>query len=460
MAEAAPAPAHPPVRGPAGLWPSEWPAEDGGPARRQAPHRRGGLGFGAGERLTVAARRGAFATTMLVLREPGELFALRHTLGPLPRHSPTVAWVERLNPASLAVLARSPRLPAGPFWPGGLAAHANGSLHVVYGRFAHRLSPGLELLNSSQLPAPRPHNSFVVLSDGTLATKDLDLTLRAPATISLLDPETLLPRAAPVKVPESVIARLSADGELLYVIGASTVWRYRWDGERLTRDEDWQVAYHGGRGHGYGWDGVLAGGQLWFLDNGQHAYTTTMRGAARCAAPVRLLRVSLSDAGDREAVEVCGLPRGAVTDPPLYDERRRIAIAYDSANGVVQAFRFRAALEPLWRRDLNHAAHMLHFPDTGELVVHDFHGPAFARTRAGRILGRAAAPLVRSARAREALSRGSGDAVVVLDIETGEERARARVPSLFQSVLFPAPGFGRDLYWCTFSTIARLAVVI
>jgi hypothetical protein len=29
---------------------------------------------------------------------------------------------------------------------------------------------------------------------------------------------------------------------------------------------------------------------------------------------------------------------------------------------------------------------------------------------------------------------------------------------MFQSVLFPAPGWGRDLYWCTFSTVARLEV--
>ncbi len=27
-----------------------------------------------------------------------------------------------------------------------------------------------------------------------------------------------------------------------------------------------------------------------------------------------------------------------------------------------------------------------------------------------------------------------------------------------QSVVFPAPGFDRDLYWCTMSTLARLAV--
>jgi hypothetical protein len=59
---------------------------------------------------------------------------------------------------------------------------------------------------------------------------------------------------------------------------------------------------------------------------------------------------------------------------------------------------------------------------------------------------------------RIAAGRRCHDDVVVLDIETGAERARARVPTLFQSVLFPAPGWRRDLYWCTFSTLARLEV--
>ena len=102
---------------------------------------------------------------------------------------------------------------------------------------------------------------------------------------------------------------------------------------------------------------------------------------------------------------------------------------------------------------------MLQYADTGELVVHDFHGPALARTRAARAIGQRFAGPARSPAIRRALSRLSGDDVVVLDIETGVERARARVPTMFQSVLFPAPGLRRELYWCTFSTLARLEVV-
>ena len=58
--------------------------------------------------------RDAFATDMLVRRDPGELYALRHDMpvGGL-RSRPVQGWVERLHPETLAVLAATPRLPGG-----------------------------------------------------------------------------------------------------------------------------------------------------------------------------------------------------------------------------------------------------------------------------------------------------------------------------------------------------------
>ncbi len=41
----------------------------------------------------------------------------------------------------------------------------------------------------------------------------------------------------------------------------------------------------------------------------------------------------------------------------------------------------------------------------------------------------------------------------------GEEKARVAVPSPSQGFLFPAPGFGRDVYYQSLTTIARVAVV-
>jgi hypothetical protein len=103
---------------------------------------------------------------------------------------------------------------------------------------------------------------------------------------------------------------------------------------------------------------------------------------------------------------------------------------------------------------------VLRYPDTGELVVGDFHDwtPTIRRPALRRLAMRGSRP-IQSARFRALAARRAHDDVVVLDIETGEERARAAVGSLFQSAVFPAAGWERDLYWCTFSTLARVAVV-
>src|ERR1700687_2148893 len=70
---------------------------------------------------------------------------------------------------------RRRQIPTGPgpaLDPGGIAAHANGSLYVVFGNHAHRLAPDLGVGTSVELPRRRPYNSFVIMPDGHLVTKD------------------------------------------------------------------------------------------------------------------------------------------------------------------------------------------------------------------------------------------------------------------------------------------------
>jgi hypothetical protein len=403
--------------------------------------------------------RDALAATMFVLREPGELFLLRHSLGPRGPDDPVETWVERIDPVSLATIAASRRLAAGPFWPGGLVAHANGSLYVTAGRWCHRLSSDLRVLRSRELPRPRPYNSLVVLGCGALVMKDLDRSAGSRTTLTVLDPETLDPLAAPEEAPEASIARLSALDDTVYLVGDHTISRWSWDGRRLARDESWELRYRTHADQSYGWDVALSGGHAWFMDNGAHDYVTTMLGAGTAAGPVHLVRVSLTDARDHELVPVCGMPGGSVTNPPLYDPQRRVAVAYDSANGVLAAFRFDGGrLEPLWSRPFASAGHLLLFGDTGELVAYDFHSPPGARNRLARSIGARATRLVLSRRFRRLAARLAHEDVLVLDVQTGVERGRASVPTLFQSVLFPCPGWNRDVYYCSFSTIARIAV--
>ena len=48
--------------------------------------------------------------------------------------------------------------------------------------------------------------------------------------------------------------------------------------------------------------------------------------------------------------------------------------------------------------------------------------------------------------------------VVVLDIATGAELARADTGGPLQSAVFPALGWDATLYWCSLSTVSRLRV--
>jgi len=341
-----------------------WRFEDGGPQRRQTVP--GALGLADGGALAVTTRT-APAVTMAVHDAAGGLFLLRHTAG-----DGAVAVVEQVDPITLEPLAQSSELSGGPVWPGGIGLHDNGSLYVVFGNHAHRLD---------------------------------DLRIVARLTL-----------------PEPSIARLSADGDDVYVVGDTSLLRLHWDGAALHLDEGFTARYRTLEGQTYGWDCVLAAGAAWFLDDGDGSerYSGTLRGNGLSTAPLHLVRVDLATSKVTLA-EVCGLPGGLVANPPVVDEQRGIVVGYDSGNGVVVGFDL-DGLSPRWRRQQDHGSHLLLYAGSGELVT------------------------------------GDGSDVVVLDITTGEELARADTGSGMQSVLFPTPGTERDFYVCTFLTVSRVVV--
>ena len=447
-------------------WPRPWTCEDGGPRRWGVPFGQPGLDLRPGERLEVAAVHDAFATDVLVRREPGELYALRHDV-PLRgavQSTPVEGWVERLDPDTLEVTASTPRLPGGAWWPGGLAAHASGDLHMVFGRWAHRLSAGLDVLASHRLPVPRPHNSFVVLDGGELVTKDCDAPAgREPSTVSVLDPETLLAVAPPLRLPEPSVARLASDGESVIAIGTTAAFRLRLDRDagRVVIDDEWRPSYGPAPDRSYGWDPVITDDHVFWMDNGRNTTDRTMLASGEQAGPVRLWWAP-HDEGEARSVEISGRPYGTESNPPAWDPERAIVVAYDAGNAVVRAWHVEGDdLEPLWRRDgLAHAGHLILYPDTRELVVGDWRDVAALRRPLPRRLLAAVGPLL----ARVASSRGPSlalghDELAVLDLDSGEEKARVAVPSPSQGFLFPAPGFGRDVYYQSMTTIARIAVV-
>ena len=267
----------------------------------------------------------------------------------------------RIDPVSLADIARSPDLAGGPPWPGSLAAHANGSLYVVFGNHAHRLSADLSVMASTPLPRHRPYNGFVILPDGHLVTKDfagsrpgapVPAGEREPCELAVLEPEGLgvVDRCT---LAEPSVARLSAHGNEVVVVGDTSLLRVVWDGRRLHPDVHAPVRYRTMAGQTYGWDCVIALGAAWFLDNGDGSerYTGTLFGHGVAETPLHLVRVDLSDGGCT-LVEVCGEPGGLIANPPVIDVDRSIAVAYDSGNAVMAAFSIApdGTLAPRWQR--------------------------------------------------------------------------------------------------------------
>jgi hypothetical protein len=446
-------------------WPRPWTGEDGGPRRWCNAEGQAGPDLKPGEKLRVVAVKDAFASDMVIRREPGELFALRHTL-PVgdPLAGEVEGWVERLDPETLEVTASSPRLASGKYWPGGIAAHSNGDLHMVFGNSAHRLTPGLELLASRRLPVDRPYNSFVLLDGGELVTKDCDAPAGlVPSTVSVLDPETLDSLAPELELPEPSIARLSSDGTTVIAVGTEAVFRLLFDRDagRLEVDEAWKPRYGPAPGRSYGWDPVITDEHVFWMDQGRNSTDWSMVGTGEASAPVRLWWARIDDPQALRSVEISGLPFGTESNPPAWDPVSRTVIAYDAGNAVLRAWRMNGdELEPLWQRDgFAHAGHLVLYPDTRELVAQDWHGPALLRQPTVRRLVRPSMRrLGHSARVRRFAGPAGKDSLAILDLDTGADKARVKVPSPTQAFLFPAPGFGRDFYYQSMTTIARVAV--
>jgi len=425
----------------AGYYPSPWSGEDGGPHRLQAVSGLPGLALQDGEALQATASRRLSTGNMVVLRDPDEVYLMHvDTLrGKIGMHC--YSHVEKLDPETLEPVKKSPRLAGGKWWPGGFCVHRNGDLYVTFGRWAHRLNPDCELVASYQLPQDLPYNSHVVLDNGFIVTKPI--ASEDTTSIVVLDPETMTEACAHTIMPEPSISRLSASGNQVYVTGVTTIYRYEFDAatRQLVLDSDWSLDYVGDSGQEYGWDPVLDGKNIWFMDNGKHKMGSTslsMLNAGVNPTPNNVIRVAADDAHNFSITPVCGLDHGSVTNPPLYCPQRNILVAFDSSNSVVQAWRHDPATEaltPLWQRpNFGMGGHTIYYQDTGEIVTADY----------------------QSLKTLKGLREGENS--VVLDITTGKEKARLPMGNYMQSAVFPCPGWGRNYYWLGLDRLTRIAV--
>jgi hypothetical protein len=270
------------------------------------------------------------------------------------------------------------------------------------------------------------------------------------ATFTVLDPDRLEQTGPETPVAENSMGRIAMDTapdgrQFVYVPGSHHFFRFGYepDAGALVADPGWQPRYRSAPDdvQGFAWDSCLAGGGCWFLDNGDNEANTVIfrtrpfgqdappRGSAfrgLASSPQKLIRVALEDGSDVRICAPFGVPRGSIFSPPAYDPIRRIAIAFDTGNGLLGGIRYHedGRFEPLWRRSCRISVQMVLFLDTGEIAVNDF--------RDGR------------------------DHVVVFDVESGRELGRAVTESRTANGMFLSPGWGRDVIYCSIGTVARV----
>jgi hypothetical protein len=115
------------------------------------------------------------------------------------------------------------------------------------------------------------------------------------------------------------------------------------------------------------------------------------------------------------------------------------------------------------RKAIDSGPHLLRWADTGEMLACDHRVPWPLGTRPGsRLLDTALSDALRHSGERtpdlepKLARRLAGEDAVVLDIETGEEKGRAGLPVLSQSVMFPTAGANRDALLTTMTAIFRV----
>jgi hypothetical protein len=425
-----------------GYFDSAWPVECGGNRRQKAA---------TGKLLSKNSKTEMISTVsdkwnvMVIQREKNEFFlggTMPYFNGPKP-----YGWVQKINSDSLEVLNESPQLPCGDHvWCGAIAAHENGSIIKVNGSFMHVLSPECEVILEKELPINQAHNGLLILSDGTIVTKDCRLENQQNSTITRLDPNTLELLHEPFALPEGSMGRIASDlnddGEFIYIPGIERIWRIKVLPDALELDEDWQPQYrNANQSQGLAWDGCISEGSLWVMDNGDIESVRSIYGVNpngrvaenthlswRNPAPwkgrQRLIKFDLIS-GEKTSIEPFDKEGGGIIAPPVNVPEYEMCIAWDSINGGLAGISTsNRKLAVSWHLDMRPTMQPIIFPDSGELVINNF--------------------------------ENGEDELIVVDIATGELFSRAKVNARLANGMFLTPGFNRDIFYCTTGTFSKV----
>ena len=425
-----------------GYFDSAWPVECGGNRRQKAATGTLSSRNSKTEMISTVSDKW---NVMVIQREKNEFFlggTMPYFNGPKP-----YGWVQKINPDTLEVLNESPQLPCGDHvWCGAIAAHKNGSVIKVNGSFMHVLSPDCEVILEKELPINQAHNGLLILSDGTIVTKDCRLENQQNSTITRLDPNTLELLHEPFALPEGSMGRIASDlnddGEFIYIPGIERIWRIKVLPDALELDEDWQPQYrNANQSQGLAWDGCISEDSLWVMDNGDIESVRSIYGVNpngrvaenthlswRSPAPwkgrQRLIKFDLIS-GDKIAIEPFDKEGGGIIAPPVNVPEYEMCIAWDSINGGLAGISTTdRKLAVSWQLDMRPTMQPVVFPESGELVINNF--------------------------------ENGEDELIVVDIATGELLSRAKVNARLANGMFLSPGFNRDIFYCTTGAFSKV----
>ena len=425
------------------------PAEVGGP-RRQKHARTPGLNIQPNETLGVVTRRlHRWKWVVGTIEADGKMFAYGCCTPIQSTHSH--GWIEEINPTSLESIKSSPKLKSGGHtWCGGAAIIADGYIILGNGRYVHKLNLDLEVIGELELPTDHAHNGFTILSDGIGITRNLEVNQSKNSWFTLFDPATMKV-VNHFEFVGSSIGRFSVDEvdgvEYVYATTATHIHRLIYKNQQLSLDKDWSASYNlPGEDQSYAWCNCLGDDSVWFHDMGHNGFNQVImsdypvgskdldfRKIKRTLhhAPVRVFRVCTKDSSEVDVLTPFGDKTGEIGAPPLYVPDKKILVAFDTRNGKTGAWRFErpGQFSKLWEHNIRNSNQILYYPDTGELILDDM------------------------------LDNYKVDAVVV-DIETGEEKARCYTGTMFSPYMVWVAGYNRDVYMGSGMTGALVRIFV
>ena len=424
-----------------GYFNSHWPVECGGNRRQKIFNGSLNIKEKSHHLITKVNNRW---NVMFISRDDNELY-LAGTMPNFIGEKP-FGWVQKVNPDNLETIYESPNLECGEhIWCGAIAAHANGTIINVNGSFMHILDENCNIIKEIKLPIDQAHNGLLILSDGSIVTKDIRVSNDTKSTLTRLNPESGELIGEPLKLPEGSMGRIACDiddnGEYIYIPGIEHIFKIRVEKEQLVMEKNWSVKYREiNSDYGLAWDGCISEGFIWLMNNGDiesvrsifsrhpNGRFSSAPGTLSWQRPAlwkgnqQLLKVSIENQ-TIDYVTLSNKSGGGIIAPPVSIPKYNLCIAWDSLNGGLYAVN-QESLNIEWTVNIRPTMQPVVFLDSGELIINSY--------------------------------ENNTDHIVVINLESGELIKKIDLKSPLANDMFITPGTQNDIYYCSTLTIAKI----